>query len=377
MTKTRLFLAILFLLFAASLLCASEIIKFQLFDGETAEGKLSLPADTTNIKELVIYVHGTGPNTFDNHRKFGSLEFNYFDLFANEFNKRGIAFFTYNKRGVTFGDDPPLFDKVDREKFRKAVPSVEVRDIATFISTLRKDKRLKNAKIVLLGWSEGTVLAAMAADDKRNKLSAIFLCGYVNDNMYDVIKWQSTGGSAMVGFGKMFDKDKNGVISRAEFEADDKTSVAYRAQLQGVKFDQLDVNKDNSITDVDFAVLQKAKYDAILDAYNRGDEDWIWKNYYRVSIPWLKEHFALEANKDRLPRLNLPIYIFHGEEDGNCSVQGAYDVKSQFDKAGKNNLHTNVFPGHNHDLNFGDWITKKQIPAGIAKIFQTAEELDK
>ena len=52
MTKTRLFLAILFLLFAASLLCASEIIKFQLFDGETAEGKLSLPADTTNIKEL-------------------------------------------------------------------------------------------------------------------------------------------------------------------------------------------------------------------------------------------------------------------------------------------------------------------------------------
>jgi len=125
------------------------------------------------------------------------------------------------------------------------------------------------------------------------------------------------------------------VISRAEFEADDKTSVAYRAQLQGVKFDQLDVNKDNSITDVDFAVLQKAKYDAILDAYNRGDEDWIWKNYYRVSIPWLKEHFALEANKDRLPRLNLPIYIFHGEEDGNCSVQGAYDVKSQFDKAGK------------------------------------------
>jgi len=124
-------------------------------------------------------------------------------------------------------------------------------------------------------------------------------------------------------------------------------------------------------------VLQKAKYDAILDAYNRGDEDWIWKNYYRVSIPWLKEHFALEADKDRLPRLNLPIYIFHGEEDGNCSVQGAYDVKSQFDKAGKNNLHTNVFPGHNHDLNFGDWITKKQIPAGIAKIFQTAEELDK
>src|SRR6476620_8197547 len=133
-------LAVLVTLFIVTLTNASEIIKFQLFDGEIVDGKLSLPAETTKIKELVIYIHGTGPGTYDNHRKFGTLELNYCDYFANEFNRRGIGFFSYNKRGVTLGTDPPMYDKVDREKFRRAVPSVEVRDIATFISTLRKNK---------------------------------------------------------------------------------------------------------------------------------------------------------------------------------------------------------------------------------------------
>ena len=32
------------------------------------------------------------------------------------------------------------------------------------------------------------MLAAMAADDKHNKVSAIFLCGYVNDNMAEVAR---------------------------------------------------------------------------------------------------------------------------------------------------------------------------------------------
>ena len=377
MTRAKSIVVFFVIILAASSAFSSEIIKFQLFDGETVEGKLSLPTDTSNIKELVVYIHGTGPGTYDDHRKFGTLDFNYFDYFANEFTKRGLAFFSYSKRGVTFGDDPPLFDKVDREKFRKVVPSVEIKDIATFISTLRKDTRLKKAKVVLLGWSEGTVLAAMAAEDKRNKVSAIFLCGYVNDNMADVIKWQNVGGSAMVSFRDAFDKNKDGLISKSEYEADDKIAIGFRKRLQGVQFEQLDVNKDNSITAADFEVLQKAKYDAILDAYNRGDEDWIWKNYFRISIPWLKEHFALEANKDRMLRLNMPIYIFHGESDQNCPVEGVYDIKSRFEKAGKTNLHVNVFPGHNHDLNFVDWVTKKEMPYGIAKIFQVADGLNK
>jgi pimeloyl-ACP methyl ester carboxylesterase len=372
------FLAAAILVLTATFVEAGDIIKFTLFDGENVEGKLSLPTDAGALKELVIFVHGTGPATYDNHRKFGQLEFNYFDYFADEFNRRGIAFFTYNKRGVTRGDTPPSFEKIDRERYRKVLPSVEVRDIATFIHTLRRDKRLKSAKIVLLGWSEGTALASLVAQDKSNRISALFLNGYLNDNLADVIRWQNNGGSSMVNLRAAFDTDKDGAISRTEYESTEKGPAAFRTgAMQNTKFDQLDLDKDANITTADFATLLKPRYDAIFAAIDRGDDDWIWNNYFHVSTGWLKEHFALEANKDRMLRLKLPIYIFHGLSDANTPVEGVYDIRKRFDQAGKKNLHEYIFAGHNHDLNFVDWVREKKMPQGIRKMFEIAETLNK
>jgi len=368
----------LFLLLLCSCLHASEIIKFTLFDGEIVEGKLSLPAGAAKIKELIIYIHGTGPGTYDKHRKIGGMEFNYFDPFVEEFNKRGIAFFTYNKRGVEAGDTPPLYDKVDREKYKKVLPSIEVKDIATFIAALRKDKRLKNAKIILFGWSEGSIIATLAAEDKKNKVSALFLAGYANDNLFEVIKWQNSGGASMVNIRDYFDANHDNQISREEYESDEKRATAFRTQaFGGAKFEQLDVIKDNTINAADFGLLNKARYEAILAAVERKDDDWIWNNYFHVTTGWLKEHFELEPNKTRLLRTKIPIYIFHGEDDANCPVEGVYDLRERFQKAGKSNLQAFVFKKHNHDLNFVDWILKKEIPEGIKKIFETSDDLNK
>ena len=112
-------------------------------------------------------------------------------------------------------------------------------------------------------------------------------------------------------------------------------------------------------------------------AFERKDDTWIWDNYFHVTSAWLTEHFALEANKTRLLRLNMPIYIFHGEDDPNCPVEGVYDLEERFKKAGKTNLHAYVFKGHEHNLNFTSWISKKEIPEGIEKMLKTAEELNK
>src|ERR1044072_148257 len=357
---------------------ASEIVKFTLFDGETVEGKLSLPAEAPRIKELIIYIHGTGPGTYDEHRKMGNTEFNYFDLFAQEFNNRGIAFFTYNKRGVTTGDTPPLYEKVDREKYKKVLPSVEVKDIATFIATLRKDKRLSKARIVLMGWSEGSIIASLAADEKKNNVSALLLAGYANDNLFDVIKWQNGGGASMVNIRNYFDTNHDNQISKEEYESDAKPATAFRTQaFGGAKFEQLDVNKDDIINAADFGLLNKTRYDAILAAVDKNDDEWIWNNYFHVTTAWLREHFALEANKTRLLRANIPIYIFQGEDDANCPVEGVYDLREKFKKAGKTNLHAFIFKAHNHDLNYIDWLTKKEMPEGIRKLFESAEELGK
>lgn len=358
--------------------CASEIIKVKLFDNEILTGKLQLPPNTGKIKELVIYVHGTGPGTYLNRRVIGGVDFNYFDVFAEEFNRRGVAFFSYNKRGVEVGEKPPNFETVDREKFKKVVPSIEVKDIAAAIKFLKKDKRLKRAKIVLLGWSEGSVVASMVAEDKKTRVDALFLAGYVHKNMLDIIKWQYSGASSMLILKKAFDKNADGNITTAEYESEEQSAASMRkGRLQNTDFEKLDVNKDDLINAKDFGQLAKPRYDLIMEKIVANDEEWIWNNYFRVSIGWLNEHFKLEANETRLLRQKIPIYIFQGEDDANTPVEGVYDLKDAFAKNRKKNLKTFVFKDHDHDLNFLYWAIRKKMPEGIAKIFEVSEELNK
>jgi dipeptidyl aminopeptidase/acylaminoacyl peptidase len=363
------------LLSASSLVSAatSEIVKIKLFDGETLTGKLSLPSDTKSVQRLIVYIHGTGPGTYIKHRKIGSFEFNYFDLFAEEFTKRGVAFFAYNKRGVEEGDTPPNYETVDREKYEKCVPSIEVKDIDSVVNFLKADKRFKKTKIALLGWSEGTILASLVAEKNKN-VNALFLAGYANDNLADIIKWQNSGAPSMLTIGKYFDSNKDNAISKEEYESSDKVATKVReTAMKNATFEQLDINHDNKVTAEDFGIINHARYERLLKAIDENDDDWIWNNYFRISSSWLKEHFQLEPNKTRLLRINIPIYIFHGDEDANAPVEGVYDLQERFAKSKKTNLQCFIFKGHDHDLNYMEWPRKKVISDGIQKIFETAE----
>ena len=111
----------LFFLVSHSLI-AQEIINFRLQDGEMIKGKLSLPKPSDSISHIVLYIHGTGPNTYLNKRGNNNQNFNYYDMFANEFNKAGIGFLSYNRRGVTMSETPPMYDQVDSVKFLKYSP---------------------------------------------------------------------------------------------------------------------------------------------------------------------------------------------------------------------------------------------------------------
>ncbi len=61
--------------FGASPSSAGEIVKIKLSDGEVLTGKLELPADSSRVQRLIIYIHGTGPGTYLTRRKIGNVEF--------------------------------------------------------------------------------------------------------------------------------------------------------------------------------------------------------------------------------------------------------------------------------------------------------------
>lgn len=352
---------------------ASEIVKVETFDGVELVGKLDLPKEPHLVSSIVVFVPGSGPCTYDNHRKVGNKEFNYFDLFAKEFTSRGIGFFRYNSRGTRIGDSPPWYDKVDRTIFATSIPSNRVQDIEAIIIDLKKTKRLREAKVFLLGWSDGSIIASMVAERGKVDIDALLLAGYVNDNLYDIIQWQLTGGSSMVFYKAHFDTNQDEKVSNIEYKADPHKVVS--SVLQGAKFNQLDKNGDGVLTSNDFAVLLKGRLSQVMKAIENGDDDWIWNNYFRITSPWLKEHFKLEPNKDRLLKLELPIYIFHGEWDGSVPVEGAIEIREKFDTLSKANLKVHIFRAHDHDLNFMHWPLRGHISEGLTAIFKTAKTL--
>ena len=351
-----------------------ELISVMLPDGDRTTGRLCLPEG--EAKALVIFIHGTGPGTYLNKRKIGDREFNYFDYFAREYNKRGMAFFSYNRRGVELGTQPPMYDSVDSVRYARYLPLTEAGDVEAMVALLKKNGRLRNAKVFLQGHSEGTMIATLVADRKRVQVDGLLLGGYVNENLYDVIRWQFSGAPAMINLCKVFDRDKDGKITREEYGSDEKTAKYVReTTLQGAGFDQMNTTKDSVLDAADFALISAPFCKALMEKTAADDGAWIWNNYFQVTPQWLKAHYALEPNKSRMLRLDMPVFIFHGSEDASAPVAGVHDIEARFRTCGKTNLKVHIIEGADHDLNFLGWFNSDTVPKGWSEMFDTAAGL--
>ena len=196
--------------------------------------------------------------------------------------------------------------------------------------------------------------------------------------MYDIIAWQFSGQSSMMTVCKCFDRNDDRAIDRTEYESADKMAEHCRINVFGnADFSLLDHTKDSLVDQSDFKVLVEGKYKAVLEMTEKGNNAWIWKNYFQVTTEWIKTHFQLEANKTRMLRLDLPIYIFQGTEDASTPVEGAYDIRARFGYMGKSNLKVQVFEEHDHDLNYAHWLRQKELSEGMNAIFNAVTEIVK
>ena len=353
----------------------SEIIEIKSFDGYSFKGRLTMPEGTKDVSKLVIFVNGSGPNTYLNRR----TGFDYFDFYAYEFPDRGIAFFSYNTRGAEIGSDPPLYTEINYDEYQSYLPLNTVEDIYHMITALKENERLKDCRVYLLGWSEGAMIAPLAAEKYPDLIDGLFLAGYLNQNMKDVLIWQNTGGPSMVWYRAHFDADEKGRISKAAYEEDPNKVI--ESILQGEAFEGIDSNNDGFISEEDFAVIWKDivgySLGEVLSAVENRDDKWLRENYGGGYLPltsgWFAQHFSLRSSMEVLPGLDLPIYIFHGTLDQNADVREVYKVNDKFREAGKTNLTINIFDKHNHDLNYEMIIENGEIPEGIMAIFDAVE----
>ncbi len=256
MHRTHIYCLFLLLL-SVSQLNSKEIVQIKSFDKEVVEGRLTIPEKDFKGK-IVIDVPGSGPHTYENTRSLGkSKVFKYHDYFADEFSRRGIAYFSYSTRHTVPDPSPPDYYKVNKDKFLSYTPLTKVKDLEEIVKSLKNDIRLSSSRFILLGKSSGSIIASLVAERRLVPIDALFMCGTPSEDIYTTIIWQNSGESSMISFRKFFDINKDNIIQENEYINGDPRAIT---RVGGQKFVQLDINKDSVLTTEDFRLILSSTF---------------------------------------------------------------------------------------------------------------------
>ena len=353
----------------------SEILTTTSTDGYVFQSRLTVPDGDEPVPAIVIDTGTSGPNTYLMRRYIPGIgQWNYWDFWANELANNNIAFLTSNTRGVTPSDEPPEFQNIDADGYLTYLPLNVVEDIYHMIRTVRENPRLRDAEIYLIGFSEGAVIATLFEYTHPGLVDALFLGGVPITNMYEVIQWQASGGGTMMLLGLGFETDEYGRISREAFYAG-----PWEVEFAGIaeSFEDIDFDADGYFAISDLLTLWETLgvpphlYDAdvVFRAIADSDDAWLRENYpILLTSGWFQEHFALMSNMELIPKLDLPIYIFHGTLDLNVHVRYVEELGEKLSELGRTNVTINIFPEHNHDLNWSIAVFLGEVSEGIEAI---------
>ena len=341
-------------------------VEFKSDDGYDMHGKLALP-QSGKPKAIVLYVQTAEGMTVDMKRPLSRTEtFNYFDLYRTKLCPDGIAFFSYEGRGIRMGDALPRFEQIDREVFNTGTLDNKVRDVLCAINALRRQPQCKAAPLLLMGASEGTLLACEAASRAPQSVDALVLYGLLAMNMRENFKYIMSDGAFLV-YRSRFDDD-DGVITKDEFERDPHK---FRARfLQNAPFSVFDLNSDGKFTSDEMPARTKPYLDAVDN--DRFDVLQAWASKSAgVSVPdmWFKDHFDHQPMWHFLSKVDVPVGCFHGGMDSNTPVSAVRELEKKAGLAGKTNISFHYFGRLDHTLNIAKYFSDGELPEGHTAIF--------
>ena len=236
---------------------------------------------------------------------------------------------------------------------------------------VRKQPGVGAAKILLMGASEGTLLAAEAATRARGDVNGLVLYGAMSGTMREIFRYIMTDGGFLAYRG-FFDTDKDERISKVEFEADPRK---YRERVfKNAGFENFDKNGDGFFAVDDMRVLT-ARYQEAIDKDDFTVLDAWAKTAAGTATPagWFKDHFAHAPIWTFLSTLDIPIGIFHGSADTATPIGGVRQLEDKARAAGRANIRVHYFDGLDHSLNVGSFFATGTLPPAHQQIFAFIE----
>lgn len=253
-------------------------------------GKLTLPADASIPVPAVVLVHGSGPSNMD--AKVGN---NYlFKELAHGLAAQGIAVLRYDKRTFVHG-------KKMKHNTAITVKDETIEDAVLAAGLLRKDSRIDDKRIFVIGHSMGGMLAPRIDAEGGNFAGIIVMAGSPR-TLEQIMMGQN-------------DDVLHSLNKLLQFIAK-KQIASLSAKLSNIY----------NLSD------EEAKATKILGKYTRA--------YY---FKEMGEHPASQYLHD----LQKPILIVQGDKDFHVSVEKDFNGYKQL-MSGKSNATFKLYPGLNH-----------------------------
>jgi len=305
-----------------NLFAESEKIYISREDGTAIEVYFDRP-DVKEEVPVVVFIDGS-------HEASVTISH---DKLANRFIPKKIGIISLEKRGITS-------NTIDQSEFRAHDCFEErLQDYLCLLNQI-KDRKISgcNGRVILLGGSEGGKIAPRLGLDFSNIVQGLVLIGSGGGASFaEEMKYQS---QQLI--------QQMGALKRLSYK------------LRGSLFPkEIDQYYDKMLKEPDSLEMCGPK---------------TWK--------WFASYLRYDLLADLL-KLEIPIYMIHGEKDIMVPIKSADLIEQAFSQAGKTNLHYARYQDLGHALTgredvyapMLDWICEKSFPESFVEVIAKQNSL--
>ncbi len=302
-------------------------------DGVQLAGTLTIPVSERPCPAVVM-ISGSGPQDRDETL----LDHKPFWVIADHLSRRGIAVLRFDDRGTG----------ASKGDFASATSENVANDVEAAFDSLKKDARIAENSIGLIGQSEGGMIAPIVAA-RRDDVAFIVLLAGTGVNGKEILLSQGQ------------------LILRAEGVKDDRLlKVQRETQLALIEtiLDAASGTANAALVEIAMKRLAKVlpeesqQEDALKDSVAAGIE--------RINSPWFRFFLTYEP-ASQLQRVKCPVLAINGENDVQVDPKlNLPAIRAALEKGGNSRFRTIEFPGMNH-------LFQTCTTGGISE-YQTIEE---
>lgn len=248
---------------------------------------------------VVLFLHGSGV-----HDRYQTIPAMFTstgkdELFFKELNdrliKKGLSTVLYDKRGYPQ-------DKVSEEILKSASFENIKSDALKVVEYIKQTKKFK--RLILLGHSEGTVIASEISFQMKNDpfLVKLILISTLAINLKDSLHEQMTLGMSRNVFVEA-DQNKDGKIYPEEVPPH---------MIKTLPFDKLDPYKRGYISQGDLLRVLEKQFKGMIDFISQDDQNTLVMN---KPTSWFREFMNRPTLIDRAQEYVVPVVFIHGKLD--------------------------------------------------------------